>query len=844
MASPLHQDHPPDGLVDLDPLLAGESQKSSELSPNVSQPRSSSSSTPTSCTTSAPRFGTTGTSSRQKLYLLDKLPCRNLTYAKLPKNLDVMRSFFDILLQQGDLTKHSNPLTLATNSAVHEAAKYTAVAIKSVWRHHFGIRLIDGQDVVGGEVDTSKIMVITHKAVVEKITDLFAEWKAAERLSRRGDRKVLLVMKEDSFRAKMNLPLNILKVKGEDILCQGGITDWKEELQHLRNQLTPEQPGTCDGYDMRQMKRDRRKLVEEQNIELTKQGLEQEKRELNQRKESYRRSVEGGEEEEHATDDNDYVVPKKRVKKRKVDVMGHIARTADARGVSIRDRAAVAASVATSLGVDLADTNISVGTAWKKAQSKRLSIAIKVKEDFVCPQRVALHWDGKTCKEKGNKKSGRVCVYLSGADDNKVTKLLAVPETLSGTGKAEAEVVKQVLMDWNIKQQVVSVVFDTTASNSSGDVGACYYLELYADSPIFWTACRHHIYELHIKKVTEVVTGQTKDPGVDLYRRLKAEWHSLAIDYDNLVLFDYNGVPEWMAEEAKAVLKWGVEHLDKGTWPREDYREFLMLVVVSLGGKISSFRFRLPGPDHHARWMSKGIYVIKIYLLSNVFKLSEVELSNIRRIFIFTLVIYAKAWFTTPLSTSAPRNDLSFHYNVLRYREVEPRVAFRVLQSIHNHQWYTTGQLVILALADSQLEADEKEEMAKVLHSIPRVPIMMGRPKFPVLDWRNMELARPSLSSLVTSSSWLLFDILDLSGPQDWLQLPSNMWTMFSEYRKLVEFATNLPVTNDLAERGIHLITEYINKSANEDQRQALLQVVEYHRDLVPNLTKKNLAKC
>ena len=32
----------------------------------------------------------------------------------------------------------------------------------------------------------------------------------------------------------------------------------------------PEQPGTCDGYDMRQMKRDRMKLVEEQNKELTK----------------------------------------------------------------------------------------------------------------------------------------------------------------------------------------------------------------------------------------------------------------------------------------------------------------------------------------------------------------------------------------------------------------------------------------------------------------------------------------------------------------------------------------------------------------------------------------------
>ena len=639
------------------------------------------------------------------------------------------------------------------------------------------------------------------------------------------------------------MPLNILKVKGEEILRQGGITDWEEELNHLRNQLTPEQPGTCDGYDMRQRKRDNRKLMEEQNQqeEIQRQAEEEEEQEL-RKKERYRFVEEGGDEDN--VEDNDYDVgPSKNAKKKKIDVMGHIARTADARGLSIRDRTAVAASVANCLGVDLADTNISVTTAWEKAQSERLSIAKMVKEEFICPEKVALHWDGKTLKVKGNRKSGRVCVYVSGTDDAKAKKLLAVPETQSGTGKAEAEVVQQELMEWKIKEQVVSQVFDTTASNSSGDVGACRYLEDYVGSPLLWTACRHHIYELKVKKVTEVVTGQTKDPGVDLYRRLKTEWHNLEIEYDNLKLFDYDSVPEWMAVEARSVLHWGEEHLSKGTWPREDYREFLMLVVVSLGGQIPGFRFRLPGPDHHARWMSKGIYVIKIWLLSNVFKLSETEQSNISRIFIFTVVIYAKAWLTSPLSTSAARNDLTFHYNVLRYREVEPKIAFRVLQSIRNHQWYTTGQLVILALADTHLEADEKEEIAKILHSTPRLPVQMGKPVFPVLDWRNEILARPRLGSLVTSNSWLIFDKLGLSGPQDWLQLPCNMWPMFSEFRKFAQFAINLPVINDLAERGIHLITEFINKSANEEQRQALLQVVEYHRSLVPDLTKKNLLK-
>ena len=233
---------PPGGLVD--GLLLQNSESPGVL---LSLPvTSSSTSASPSCTTSGPKFtATSGTSSRQKLYLLDQFPLAELPISKLPKTKLVMRYFFNLLLQKEDLSKHSNSLTLATKSAISKAARETAIATKSIWRHHFGIRLIDGQDTESGKVDTTKIMIIGEKAITEKIANIFSEWKNCERLSRRPDRAAILVGKEDSLRAKLENPFNILKVKGEDILCaEGGITDWQEELQHLRNQLTPEQPGT------------------------------------------------------------------------------------------------------------------------------------------------------------------------------------------------------------------------------------------------------------------------------------------------------------------------------------------------------------------------------------------------------------------------------------------------------------------------------------------------------------------------------------------------------------------------------------------------------------------------
>ena len=68
---------------------------------------------------------------------------------------------------------------------------------------------------------------------------------------------------------------------------------------------------------------------------------------------------------------------------------------------------------------------------------------------------------------------------------------------------------------------------------------------------------------------------------------------------------------------------------------------------------------------------------------------------------------------------------------MLRYRELEPKAAWKTLKSIRGHLWYLTGQMVTLALADPGLGIEEKEELAKAIHTMPRVEIKTGRPAFP-----------------------------------------------------------------------------------------------------------------
>ena len=75
----------------------------------------------------------------------------------------------------------------------------------------------------------------------------------------------------------MDLPFNIAKQNYEKILMKSGIIDWTEDLAHLKNQLKKEQPGCCHSFDLRQEKKDERRMREKS----AKEERERKERERN-----------------------------------------------------------------------------------------------------------------------------------------------------------------------------------------------------------------------------------------------------------------------------------------------------------------------------------------------------------------------------------------------------------------------------------------------------------------------------------------------------------------------------------------------------------------------------------
>ena len=150
---------------------------------------------------------------------------------------------------------------------------------------------------------------------------------------------------------------------GEEILAKSGIIHWEEDLAHLRNQLTVEQPGPHGSIDMAQQKKDLRRIQEVKRIKarMTKEEIK--------KNECFKTvTLEDSEDEAHESDtdnDDNYVDCSKSKRQKIVNVMGSISAAADRANVSCKTMALMGAAAAKELGVNIHSTNCSVTTAWR-----------------------------------------------------------------------------------------------------------------------------------------------------------------------------------------------------------------------------------------------------------------------------------------------------------------------------------------------------------------------------------------------------------------------------------------------------------------------------------------------
>lgn len=523
---------------------------------------------------------------------------------------------------------------------------------------------------------------------------------------------------------------------------------------------------------------------------------------------------------------------KKADKKRKIKLNSpNLMSALDRTKISDRSATFAIAATAQTVGINMSEITLSRSTLRRQRAEFRAQFSMDLKHNFDPDGPLVVHWDGKLLADISGEKVevDRLPILVTGND---VEKLLGVPKLPVGTGKAIAKAVFDTLNDWKITHKIQGMCFDTTSCNTGIHIGACKLLEQKIGKQLLSLACRHHIYEIVVGDVFSVVFGPSSGPCVLMFKRFQSQWNfidksSFKCPEQTIELSEnWKKLKENAIEFAKHYLT-----VESKTLPRNDYREFLELTLIYLGEvPPRGVNFAAPGAFHHARWMAKVIYCLKIYMFRKQFKLTPKEAKGLERFNDFSTRLYMKVWFCCSNAADAPFMDLEFLKHLDLVKNECKEISEAASKALKRHLWYLNGDLVMLCLFSSNVSTEDKILMVDELFKIDKY----NRERVTNASKRLSEqeigkVHEKSLHNFVNKNSWRIFEALNIQ--DDFLHSSPSEWKKFESYRDGERKVKCLKIINDCAERGVALISEYNQLiTKDEEQKQFLLQVVEAHR--------------
>lgn len=435
----------------------------------------------------------------------------------------------------------------------------------------------------------------------------------------------------------------------------------------------------------------------------------------------------------------------------------------------------------------------------------------------------------------GQEKVERLPVIVSSDCEE---KLLGVPKLLNGTGRVIANAVLDTLNEWRLTDRIQGMSFDTTASNTGNVKGACLFLEESLGRELTYFACRHHIYEIVLRQAFESKFGKTKSPDVPLFEKFKKNWNKIDATKFKSGIADEKVAEKIGVDVRQRIIEYCLHQLQKSHY-RDDYKEFLELVVLFLGGKLPKLKtLRRPGPTCHARWMAKAINSLKMFLLREQITFEPGHLDKLRDVCIFLVTMYVEAWFGCTNGVKAANQDLNLIKTAILYANVDEEISNGILDKMRNHLWYLSEELIALAFFDPTVSDEEKRKMVHNLSH--RAPNPEYRIRVDVKADVLQMFSEKKLSEFVSTKTQEFFERFCIETEF----LDPSSWNGREDYKEGYTFCQGLLAVNDTAERGVKLMTDF-NKilARREEEKQFILQVVTNYRQVIPSERKSDLMK-
>lgn len=147
--------------------------------------------------------------------------------------------------------------------------------------------------------------------------------------------------------------------------------------------------------------------------------------------------------------------------------------------------------------------------------------------------------------------------------------------------------------------------------------------------------------------------------------------------------------------------------------PRDNYKEFLELIIFLGGISLRGIKFRKPDAFHLVKYITKSIYSINIYLFNREFQLTGQEEKSRLQLNTFIGECYAISWFSSPKADEAPLNDIKFLRKLHNYRDINENVATAATKKFINNLYYLNEECVVFSLFGNRITLATKLKIAE-----------------------------------------------------------------------------------------------------------------------------------
>lgn len=548
--------------------------------------------------------------------------------------------------------------------------------------------------------------------------------------------------------------------------------------------------------------------------------------------------MEVSESEEVATSEEEYVLSssdKKRIRttsctqKQKI-LTPRLAAVFDKLKVSQRDAVHLLVAVLDAIGLNPSNYILNRSSISEERARLRKNQSEKIIQKFTAnDQPLTIHWDTKLLPVVTGKVEDRLAIIASAPGFEQIIDMPAIP---CGTGMEISSAVYDALEDKNILTKTEAFVFDTTSSNTGRFKGACTLLERAIGKEILFLGCRHHIFEIVLAAVfTEANVGVSTGPDIAIFKKFKKQWP--VINTENYIPgISHPRVIEILGDNVAEVLTFANNKINEA-FPRNDYKEFLELVIIFLGGSPPrGIKFTKPGALHYARWMAKAIYCLKIVIFRHQFSdITDLEINGLIEVAGFIVSCYSIFWFDSNKADKAALNDIMFLRKLENYKAINQNIADKAISKVLNHLFYLNEECVGFCLFDDRIDDVTKGKLVDKMtlsidttenedEEIPK-KLVIKKENLKTFIFRDNSDILQDLFSKTTKKVFKRFAI-----PTDFFNKDPHSWNVLEEYVKGKNIVQNLSVVNDSAERGIKLIQEYHGLiTKDEEQKQHLMKV-------------------